>query len=800
MEALNELCDLVAAHPDLLLADKLTWLSSRCAPPASPSSAPQRATRAHLHSLLALARLLPAGAGPPAAPLLAFLASRAFLSPAFWPQSFAPAPFLAKLLPLLAAAPASPALSSALSAALLAALDAADPASAPLARAFLSAAAAKPPQLLPADTAPVAQRLFLEFPGSDEAPPRAKGKGEDAAGQENGGIKEAVQKFEGEAIEALERKEVAFRLIVQMLGGEGGLEADKVAKVRNAAAWQVRSLTDFLKIRKRDWKEQGAQLRVRINTKLSCCQAAVVVLVRSVSVLDADSKASKDMLQQTLAWFIEATKSCILSSWRKLKICEELFCTLLNGISQITVSRGGQLLPVLLIPLKPLVVSTCSQADMTGCSPGALFEAVVKLSCEIIEFGWTKDRALVDTFIMRLAAYVRERNDYEEEDGKGKDTVPVMRLNVVRLLAELCVCLKRWEVVDMILPLFIEHLEEGDASSPSLLRLKLLDAISRVACLGFEKSYRESVVLMTRSYLDKVKAVGAAENNTLPSEATAERTETLPAGFLLVASNLTSTKLRSDYRHRLLSLCSDVGLAAESKSGRSGADLMGPLLPAVAEICSDFDPVSSVEPSLLKLFRNLWFYIVLFGLAPPIQNNQASTKPVSTPLNTGESCVALQAVAGPYMWNSQWSVAVQRIAQGSPPLVVSSVKWLEDELELNALHNPGSRRGNGDEKAAVGQRTALSAALGGRVEVAAMSTISGVKATYLLAVAFLEILRFSGSGGILSATLNKSNSSFGCVFEYLLTPNLTPAVTQCLTAVVHRAFETMLSWLVCFIL
>jgi hypothetical protein len=32
-----------------------------------------------------------------------------------------------------------------------------------------------------------------------------------------------------------------------------------------------------------------------------------------------------------------------------------------------------------------------------------------------VEFGWTKDRALVDTFIMRLAAYVCERNDYEEE-------------------------------------------------------------------------------------------------------------------------------------------------------------------------------------------------------------------------------------------------------------------------------------------------------------------------------------------------------------------------------------------------
>lgn len=57
--------------------------------------------------------------------------------------------------------------------------------------------------------------------------------------------------------------------------------------------------------------------------------------------------------------------------------------------------------------------------------------------------------------------------------------------------------------------------------------------------------------------------------------------------------------------------------------------------------------------------------------------------------------------------------------------VVSSVKWLEDELELNALHNPGSRRGSGNEKAAVTQRSALAAALGGRVEVSAMSTISG---------------------------------------------------------------------------
>ncbi|KAJ6716751.1 hypothetical protein OIU74_009308 [Salix koriyanagi] len=377
--------------------------------------------------------------------------------------------------------------------------------------------------------------------------------------------------------------------------------------------------------------------------------------------------------------------------------------------------------------------------------------------------------------------------------------VPAVQLNAIRLLADLTVAVNKSEVVDMILPLFIESLEEGDASTPGLLRLRLLDAVSRIAGLGFEKSYRETVVLMTRSYLSKLSSVGSAESKTLAPEATTERVETLPAGFLLIASELKNMKLRSDYRHRLLSLCSDVGLAAESKSGRSGADFLGPLLSAVAEICSDFDPTVNAEPSLLKLFRNLWFYVALFGLAPPIQKIQQPTKSVSTTLNSVGSMgtIALQAVGGPYMWNAQWSYAVQRIAQGTPPLVVSSVKWLEDELELNALHNPGSRRGSGNEKAALTQRSALSASLGGRVDVAAMSTISGVKATYLLAVAFLEIIRFSSNGGILNggSSLSASRSAFSCVFEYLKTPNLMPAVFNCLMAIVHRAFEAAVIWL-----
>ena len=59
------------------------------------------------------------------------------------------------------------------------------------------------------------------------------------------------------------------------------------------------------------------------------------------------------------------------------------------------------------------------------------------------------------------------------------------------------------------------------------LLLQLLDAVSRMASLGFEKSYRETVVLMTRSYLNKLSSVGSAESKTVAAEATTERVEVM---------------------------------------------------------------------------------------------------------------------------------------------------------------------------------------------------------------------------------------------------------------------------------
>lgn len=889
MEALVELCDLIAQNP-AQFNEKLAWICSRCPSPESLLAGSPRVSRSQLNAVLAVARFLSKCPNQndhrPESVVLEFLRSiPTSFDQSFWPQSYGNdsiSVFFGDFLRYVCkATKLSPDFATEVAGFMgeivMSAVNNAGT-SFGISRIFLTALSENFPPILPSDAdglvccllefaaaVPVSPREMAsaasETSSSQSSPHKgaynqmngslspaneishASGSSSSTASRTvdevtsvssrgsliNGGniawkssvdqmgvnlgfsdggagggggnaaaLRQHVASFEEQSVDSLEKQEIAFKLIGHILD-KVSLDSRILEQLRVIAKKQLLSLSAFLKIRKRDWTEQGAVLKVRINAKLSVYQAAASLQIKSVASLDSDGKSSKRLLLETLALLIDAAEACLLSVWRKLRICEELFSSLLSGIAQIAVTRAGQLLRVLLIRLKPLVLTACAQADTWGSSQGAMFVSVVRTSCEIIEFGWSKDRAPVDTFIMGLATSIRERNDYEEQDGKEKQVLPVVQLNVIRLLADLTVSVNKSEVVDMILPLFIESLEEGDASTPSLLRLRLLDAVSRMASLGFEKSYRETVVLLTRSYLSKLSSVGSAESKTMAPEATTERVETLPAGFLLIASGLTDTKLRVDYRHRLLSLCSDVGLAAESKSGRSGADFLGPLLPAVAEICSDFDPTLNVEPSHLKLFRNLWFYVALFGLAPPIQKNLVPTKSISTTLNSvgSMSTIALQAVGGPYMWNTQWSSAVQRIAHGTPPLVVSSVKWLEDELELNALHNPGSRRGIGNEKAAVTQRAALSAALGGRIDVTAMGTISGVKATYLLAVAFLEIIRFSSNGGILNGgpSLTASRSAFSCVFEYLKTPSLMPAVFQCLTALVHRAFETAVSWL-----
>ncbi|GJX36788.1 endoribonuclease Dicer homolog 3a isoform X1 [Tanacetum coccineum] len=68
-----------------------------------------------------------------------------------------------------------------------------------------------------------------------------------------------------------------------------------------------------------------------------------------------------------------------------------------------------------------------------------------------------------------------------------------------------------------------------------------------------------------------------------------------------------------------------------------------------------------------------------FGLAPPVVESPISLKPNSTTLsNEGNtSVIALQVMGGPYMWNPEWSSAVQRISQGTPPVGIFRNLWID---------------------------------------------------------------------------------------------------------------------------
>lgn len=114
-------------------------------------------------------------------------------------------------------------------------------------------------------------------------------------------------------------------------------------------------------IRKRDWNEQGVLLKARINRKLSAYQAAAKLQIKSIVVLDSDGKFTKRLVHEAVALLIDAAEACLLSVWRKLRSCEELFDSLLAGVAQVSVARGGQPLRVLLIHLKPIALAVCAQ-------------------------------------------------------------------------------------------------------------------------------------------------------------------------------------------------------------------------------------------------------------------------------------------------------------------------------------------------------------------------------------------------------------------------------------------------------
>ncbi|KAI6679030.1 hypothetical protein NL676_039826 [Syzygium grande] len=119
---------------------------------------------------------------------------------------------------------------------------------------------------------------------------------------------------------------------------------------------------------------------------------------------------------------------------------------------------------------------------------------------------------------MGLAASVRDSNDYNEQGGKEKQAVPVVQLNLIRTVVYLSVAISKSEVVDMILPLFIESSEEGDASTSGLLQIRLLDAVSHIArsaegkTLAWEAITERVEVVSTVTWLEDELEFNALHN------------------------------------------------------------------------------------------------------------------------------------------------------------------------------------------------------------------------------------------------------------------------------------------------
>lgn len=306
MEALTELCDLVAQNPDLF-ADKLAFICSRCPPAAVLQPPPTgvgsaRITRSHLHALIALARFLSRCSDYPAAvsnvrsTLVDFL--RAIPSVAFrlsfWPQSYSIdtiSVFFSDLLRYISiAADLSPALGSDLSIVIgntvvSAAASTGDEMI--IARVFLSAFAQNCPPIPAADAEWLVTCLLEQFVPEDEgvsssgsenstswgSSTLSKGKvleddrdvaddgsseissvqnggsvgGRSSAGSNGGGGGGGSAAFQVESVEGLEKLEIAFRLVRQVVD-RPGIKIEQLELFLKCAVKQLKSLPAFLKV------------------------------------------------------------------------------------------------------------------------------------------------------------------------------------------------------------------------------------------------------------------------------------------------------------------------------------------------------------------------------------------------------------------------------------------------------------------------------------------------------------------------------------------------------------------------
>lgn len=115
-------------------------------------------------------------------------------------------------------------------------------------------------------------------------------------------------------------------------------------------------------IRKHDWPSDVIELKTKLGKMIQVSQAASVLQIKCLNLLEPDPKLCKVALRETIPLFMDIADACNSSVWRRSKPCECLFDSLITGVAQVAAAHRGQLQRVLL-RFKTIVLTACAQVS-----------------------------------------------------------------------------------------------------------------------------------------------------------------------------------------------------------------------------------------------------------------------------------------------------------------------------------------------------------------------------------------------------------------------------------------------------
>lgn len=106
------------------------------------------------------------------------------------------------------------------------------------------------------------------------------------------------------------------------------------------------------------------ELKAKVNMMFQASQAASVLQIKCITLLDSDGKLLKAALRESLPLLMDAADACISSPWRRSKGCEDLFDSLITGVARVAELYRSQMQRILL-RFKVLVLTACAQVSET---------------------------------------------------------------------------------------------------------------------------------------------------------------------------------------------------------------------------------------------------------------------------------------------------------------------------------------------------------------------------------------------------------------------------------------------------